>query len=71
MRDLTFEEAFAQLEQVVQRLEAGELPLDEALSLYERGRSLARHCQARLDEAELRLTQVEDDAPRQSAVAGS
>ena len=70
MQDLTFEEALAQLDQIVQRLEDGELSLDEALALYERGRSLAQQCQAKLDEAELRLTQVEDETPAQPQFPG-
>jgi exodeoxyribonuclease VII small subunit len=57
---MTFEEAFAELDQIVQRLEAGELTLEEAISLYERGQTLAHQCQERLDRAELRITQLED-----------
>ena len=56
--ELPFENAFAQLEDVVQRLEGGDLPLEEALALYERGMALAGHCQALLDQAELRVTQL-------------
>ena len=55
IEDLPFEGAYAELESVVQRLEGGELSLEEALSLYERGQVLARHCQALLDRAELRV----------------
>jgi exodeoxyribonuclease VII small subunit len=61
-----FETAFAQLEDVVQRLEEGDLPLAEAMALYERGMALAEHCQTVLDEAELRVSQVAgggDEAP--------
>lgn len=56
VEDLPFERAYAELESVVQRLEGGELSLEDALSLYERGQMLARHCQALLDRAELRVT---------------
>jgi exodeoxyribonuclease VII small subunit len=56
IQDLPFEGAYAELESVVQRLESGELSLEEAMSLYERGQMLARHCQALLDGAELRVT---------------
>jgi exodeoxyribonuclease VII small subunit len=55
---LPFEDAFAQLEEVVQRLEGGDLPLEEALALYERGMALAGHCQTLLDQAELRVTRL-------------
>lgn len=63
--ELSFEDAFAQLEEVVQRLEGGDLPLQEALALYERGVALADHCQRLLDQAELRVTQLlgEEEEP--------
>jgi exodeoxyribonuclease VII small subunit len=53
--DLTYEEAYQQLEQILQALESGDLPLDESLSLYERGSELAAYCTRLLDEAELRV----------------
>lgn len=60
--DLPFEEAFSALEEIVRRLEGGELPLEEALALYERGMALARHCQELLDRAELRVTRLAEEA---------
>ena len=56
--ELSFESAFAELEKVVRQLEEGELSLEEAISLYERGQALARQCQAQLDQAELRVSQL-------------
>lgn len=50
--DLKYEQAVAQLEAVVGRLEGGDLPLEDALRLFERGVALARHCAAQLDAAE-------------------
>lgn len=55
--DLSYEEAFEQLEEVLQALEHGDLPLEQALTLYERGASLAAYCARKLDEAELRVRQ--------------
>ena len=55
---LSFEEAFAQLEETVRRLEEGNLPLEEALALYERGMELAALCTERLDQAELRVRRL-------------
>ncbi|HET7806925.1 MAG TPA: exodeoxyribonuclease VII small subunit [Gaiellaceae bacterium] len=49
---MTFEEAQKELEGIVQRLETGEAPLDEALKLWERGEELYRFCKERLDAAE-------------------
>jgi exodeoxyribonuclease VII small subunit len=58
---LTFEQAYAQLEEIVTRLETGDLPLAESVALYERGQQLARLCGAMLDTAELRVQQLADD----------
>jgi exodeoxyribonuclease VII small subunit len=49
---MTFEEAQKELEEIVQRLESGEAPLDEALKLWQRGEELYRLCKERLDTAE-------------------
>ena len=56
--NLSFEQAFAELEEVVQQLEAGELTLDQAMALFERGTALATQCNAQLDAAELRVQQL-------------
>lgn len=50
--DLSFEEAMAALEQVVGRLERGEVPLEESIALYERGADLRKHCEAKLNAAQ-------------------
>lgn len=59
--ELSYEDAFAELEEVIGKLESGELPLDESVRLYERGRKLSAHCQQILDNAELRVNQLADD----------
>lgn len=56
--DLTFEDALRALEDVVRRLESGDVPLDESISLYERGEALRGHCQARLDAAQARIESI-------------
>jgi exodeoxyribonuclease VII small subunit len=50
-----FEAALRELEQIVEQLEAGDLPLERSLELFEQGVSLSRACQKRLDEAERRV----------------
>ncbi len=50
-----FEQALAELEALVERLERGELPLDQALKTFERGVELTRHCQASLKAAQQRV----------------
>ncbi|WP_049623841.1 exodeoxyribonuclease VII small subunit [Frateuria defendens] len=59
-----FEHSLDELEQLVARMEGGELSLDESLSSFERGIGLFRHCQQALDQAELRVRLLLDpDAP--------
>jgi exodeoxyribonuclease VII small subunit len=60
IEDLTFEQAFDELEESVRKLEGGELPLEESLALFERGQQLAAYCNKLLDEAELKIEQVEE-----------
>lgn len=62
VKDLSFEEAFGELEALVQQLEDGNLPLEDNIRLFERGSLLARHCQSLLDQAELRVQQLTEDA---------
>ncbi len=59
--ELSFERAFEELETILTRLDGGDLPLDESVSLYERGRKLAERCQTLLDAAELRVSKLMDD----------
>ncbi|HLA99556.1 MAG TPA: exodeoxyribonuclease VII small subunit [Anaerolineales bacterium] len=61
VEEITYEQAFAELEQVVRALETGEHTLDESVRLYERGQALARHCAALLEQAELKVHQLAGD----------
>jgi len=56
MTKQTFEEAMKQLEQIVQELESGDLPLEKAILKYEEGVRLSRFCSEKLDETEKRIT---------------
>jgi len=58
----TFEAALKQLEEIVQKLERGELPLEESLKLYEDGIRLSRLCHAKLEEAEGKIELLMKDA---------
>ena len=55
---LTFEDALKALEELVRRLESGDVPLDESIDLYERGEKLRKHCQKRLDAAQMRIEKI-------------
>jgi exodeoxyribonuclease VII small subunit len=67
----TFEQAQAELEQIVQRLEQGQAPLDEALALWERGEQLYALCRAKLDAAQGKVEalarRVEQSRPEPAA----
>lgn len=56
---LSFEQAMAELEEIVGRLEAGEVGLEESIGLYERGAALKRQCDAKLKEAEARIEKLQ------------
>ena len=60
--DLTFDEALAQLQEVVARLEAGGLPLEGSIALYERGVALHAHCARLLDDADLRVQKLVEES---------
>lgn len=60
--DFSFEEAFAELEKTVTRLEHGDLSLEESIALFERGQALADRCNVQLDTAELRVQQLLPDS---------
>ena len=67
---LTFEQAFAELEESVQKLEAGGLTLEEGLAIFERGQSLAAHCSRQLDEAELKIKQITPEGEVDAEIVG-
>lgn len=55
---LSFEDAYTQLEKIVEQLETSSLPLEESLTLFEEGQRLSAYCQQLLDKAELRVSQL-------------
>lgn len=60
--EMAFEEALKRLETIVEDMENDELPLEKLLARYEEGTRLARHCQTKLAEAELKIQQLEKNA---------
>lgn len=56
--NLSFEEALAELQDLVKRLERGDNKLDDAIRSYERGALLKRHCEAKLREAQLKVDKI-------------
>ena len=55
---MSFEDALAELEQIVRGLEGGQQKLEDAIGAYERGAALRRHCEAKLAEAEQRVQAI-------------
>ena len=58
IENLTYEEAFAELEKIVAALETGERPLEESMTLFERGQALTKRCADLLDKAELKVKEL-------------
>ena len=58
VKTLNFEQALAELESVVAQLESGSVSLDDAINAYSRGMALKAHCQARLEEARLKVEKI-------------
>jgi len=58
IKKLSFEDALAEMEEIVRRLESGQVKLDEAVDAYARGAHLKTHCQAKLKEAQARIDKI-------------
>lgn len=58
---MSFEQALGALEEIVQQLESGSVPLDQSIALYEKGEALRKHCQGRLDSAQQRIEKIVQD----------
>ena len=61
VEELSFEQALDQLDQLVRRMESGDLRLDESIAAYRRGAELARFCQGRLADAERQIQKLDDN----------
>ena len=69
--ELTFEKALAELEKIVNRMETGELSLEQALASHKRGLELARFCQARLETAQQQVRVLEGEVLKPLAAAAA
>jgi exodeoxyribonuclease VII small subunit len=56
--NLTFEKALAELEAIVGKLERGDVPLEESITMYSRGEVLRTHCETLLKQAEMRIEKI-------------
>ena len=62
VKKLTFEKAIEELESIVKRLEEGKVPLEESVTIYERGEALTQRCEELLRQAEARVEKITLDA---------
>ena len=62
VKKLSFERALEELESIVKRLEDGKVPLEESVTIYERGEALKRRCEELLRQAEARVDKITTDA---------
>lgn len=67
VEELSYEQARGELMQVVQRMETGQLNLEESIALWERGEALANRCEAWLDGAQARLTAAQEARAQQQS----
>ena len=56
--EMTFEQAMSELERIVTQLERGDVPLEDSITLYERGAELKKRCEAKLKEAEQKVAAI-------------
>lgn len=68
VQGLSFEAALKQLEEIVTKLERGDVPLEESIAIYERGEALKKHCEALLARAEERVEKIRSQAGKAVAV---
>jgi exodeoxyribonuclease VII small subunit len=68
-KEMSFEASLKRLEEIVIKLESGELPLDESLKLYEEGAALSIICSKKLDEAEQRIVKISVGSANEGAEA--
>ena len=69
--ELTFEKALAELEKIVNRMESGDLSLEQALASHKRGLELAKFCQARLETAQQQVRELEGEVLKPLAAAAA
>lgn len=67
VESMTFEDAIRELEQVVGKLERGDVALDDSIALYERGAALKKRCEAKLSEAEEKVARITTGPDGQAA----
>ena len=58
IKDMNFEDALRELENIVEKLERGDAPLEESITIYQRGAKLKAHCEGKLKDAQLKVEKI-------------
>ena len=58
IKDLSFEDALRELETIVEKLERGDAPLEESITIYQRGAALKGHCESKLKNAQMKVEKI-------------
>lgn len=58
IKDMNFEDALRELESIVEKLERGDAPLEESITIYQRGAKLKAHCEGKLKDAQLKVEKI-------------
>ena len=61
-KELSYEQASKELQEIISKIEQGDIPLDDAMKLFERGQELIQFCYASLDKAKGKLTEISEKA---------
>jgi len=69
IKKMSFEEALRELEGIVEKLERGDAPLEESITIYQRGAALKAHCESKLKDAQLKVEKIVIDASGQAGTA--
>lgn len=69
IKTMSFEDALRELEGIVEKLERGDAPLEESITIYQRGAALKAHCESKLKDAQLKVEKIVIDASGQAGTA--
>ncbi len=69
IKKMSFEAALSELETIVEKLERGDAPLEESITIYQRGAALKAHCESKLKDAQLKVEKIVIDASGQAGTA--
>ena len=69
IKDMSFEDALKELEGIVERLERGDAPLEESITIYQRGAKLKAHCEGKLKDAQMKVEKIVLDGQGKASTA--